>query len=116
MAKYFKICIIAALVMIIALLGLNSAIFAIPASSFLAGGFLRGGCCSSAAGGAAAPAEEEMLFIGLQFYLDSTGPADADSVEAILEDFGCHREIHIYKDGLLAMRVGYANGQAYEMP
>ena len=49
---------------------------------------------------------------GLAYYATSTGDTAG---EAVVEDYGCHQEIFIYKDGELVMRLAYAGGNLFEI-
>lgn len=106
----FKDYLIVALIAIIAVMGINNYIFA-RNSSYSAGGC--GGCGSGGSGGGASAAlsTEELKQAGLAYYAQNYGD---DQVEAVVQDFGCHQEIHIYKEGQLVKRLGYAGGQIYE--
>ncbi len=54
--------------------------------------------------------------LGLEYYLEQTGESvDSDNLKAVVENFGCHQEIHIYKSDELVMRMAYFNGQVYEL-
>lgn len=55
--------------------------------------------------------QEQMRRAGLDYYRENYGPED---VEAVVEDFGCHREIHVYRNGELVRRLHYRNGEVYE--
>jgi len=135
MSSNTKIVAVVALVIIVLLIGINSTSLALPAGNLLAQssrlgccnrGSIRaegeprqtlGGCCSgNAATGESALSEEELRDIGLTFYRESEPTANLDQVEARVVDFGCHQEIHIYKGGVLILKVGYSNGQAYQIP
>lgn len=99
--------VIVALIAVVVFIGFNNYIFARTN-----GGFgLAGGCCSSG-GGAAAVSTDELRQIGLEYYVATYGDTE---VEAVVQDFGCHQEIHIYKEGQLIQRIGYGNGQVYEI-
>lgn len=105
---------IVALIAIIAVMGINNFIYARtgPTGGFGGGG---GGCCGSGGGAVAGLSNAELEVLGLQYYFENTGDVDVDSVTAQVQDFGCHQEIYIYKDGQQVMRVGYGNGQVYEI-
>ncbi len=52
----------------------------------------------------------------LAYYFEKSGTsADAEEVSAMLRRFGCHQEIHVYKNDQLVMKATYANGQIYEI-
>lgn len=54
--------------------------------------------------------------IALDYYLEKYGDeVDTNDVKATLRNFGCHQEIHVFKDGKLVMRASYANGRIYEI-
>ncbi len=137
MSNNIKVYAVVAVVVIIALIGINKTSLALPSGNLsgegmwlgcCSGGIVSrveeeprrvfsGGCCSgSAAVREEVPSEEELQRIGFQFYRESSPNANLDRVEALVVDFGCHQEIHIYKDGVLILKVGYSYGQAYEIP
>jgi hypothetical protein len=101
--------VIVALIAVVIFMGYNNYIYARTGSSGF-NAFGGGGCCG--AGGGAAVSTEEMRLIGLQYYAETYGDSD---VEAKVEDFGCHQEIYIFKDGVRVARIGYANGEVYEL-
>jgi hypothetical protein len=75
------------------------------------------GCCGGgSAEGIGGDYEEELRQAGLQFYLSTSGDSDVEGLDAIVQDFGCHQEIYVFKGGQQVMRVGYAGGQVYEIP
>lgn len=53
---------------------------------------------------------------GLEYYFekfpDQIGNED---VEAKVQNFGCHKEIYIIRDGSRVMRLSYSNGKIYEL-
>ena len=52
----------------------------------------------------------------LKYYAEKTGESiDSNTIQAIVENFGCHTEIHVYKNDELVMRTAYFNGQIYEL-
>lgn len=119
--------IIVALVTLIVVVGVNNFLYARTGSTGLLGGGSccsqgststvssgGGGCCGGG-GGAVALSNAELEQLGLDFYRDNSGDVDLDEVVASVEDFGCHQEVYIYKAGDLVMRVGYGNGQVYEI-
>ncbi len=54
--------------------------------------------------------------IALAYYFEKSGtPDDSEEVRAMLRRYGCHQEIHIYKNGQVVMKATYANGQIYEI-
>ncbi|MDW7650906.1 MAG: hypothetical protein SCK29_04480 [Bacillota bacterium] len=103
--------VIVALIAVIAVMGINNYIFARTNNS-PAGYSAGGGSCCGSGGGGATLSDTELRQIGLEYYVANYNDTD---VEAIVEDFGCHQEIHIYKDGELVKRIGYGNGQVYEI-
>ncbi|MCW3491397.1 hypothetical protein [Dethiobacter alkaliphilus] len=109
--------IIVALIAIIAVMGINNLIYArTGGDAGIAGG---GGSCCGGGGGAAvggAPANAaELEQLGLNFYFEQTGDEDVDSLRVDVQEFGCHQEIFIYKDGQQVMRIGHSRGQLYLM-
>jgi len=74
--------------------------------------FFSGSCCGG--GGAVSESrEEQMRLDGLSYYRANYGDGD---VEAVVEDYGCHQEIHIYAEGQVVKRFTYSNGNVYELP
>ncbi|MBS3948609.1 MAG: hypothetical protein KGZ57_10030 [Dethiobacter sp.] len=63
--------------------------------------------------GSAALSAERLRQRGLEYYAASYGDA---AVEAVVRDFGCHQEIHIYKEGQLVLRITYWGGELYALP
>ncbi|KAF0091602.1 MAG: hypothetical protein FD141_1391 [Fusobacteria bacterium] len=58
---------------------------------------------------------EDITKKGLDYYMENYGSnVDPSLVEAKRVSFGCHFEIHIYKEGKLVMKLGYA-GKIYEL-
>lgn len=54
--------------------------------------------------------------IGLDYYLEKYELSeDTEGIESKLQNFGCHQEIHIFRDGELVMRMVYFNNQIYEL-
>jgi hypothetical protein len=100
--------VIVALIVVVVFMGFNNYIFARTGSSGF-GAFGGGGCCGQ---GGPAVSTEELRLLGLQYYAVTYGDSD---VEAVVEDFGCHQEIYIYKNGERVARIGYANGEVYEL-
>ncbi len=49
---------------------------------------------------------------GLDFYTQNYGDGP---VEAVVEDYGCHQEIHIYREGQLVNRLISLNGEIREL-
>lgn len=70
-----------------------------------------GGCCGGGAGGASL-STEQLSQQGLEFYVAKYNDTD---VEAQVQDFGCHQEIHIYKNGQLVARISYRGGEFAEL-
>lgn len=105
--------VIVALIAIIAVMGINNFIYARTSPAGIGGG----GCCGSGGGRGAAsgPSSAELERIGLEFYVETTGETNTEGVQAVVQDFGCHQEIYILKDGQRVMRIGYAYGQVYQM-
>ena len=107
----FKDYVLIALIALVAVMGINNYIDARAGSG-------AGGCggCGVASGAAATLSNEELERIGLEFYLESSGDTEIANVQARVQDFGCHQEIYIYKDGRRVMRIGFASGQLFRMP
>lgn len=73
-------------------------------------GFLSAdSCCGSGENGGDF---ESLRQAGLDFYRQNYGD---EAVEAVVEDFGCHQEIHIYRDGQLLNRLIKLNGKISEL-
>lgn len=68
------------------------------------GVLLNSSCCAST--DASSP-EELIKQAGLEYYRINYGD---EAVEAVVEDYGCHQEIHIYQNGELKRRLSYSNG------
>ncbi|MBS4031094.1 MAG: hypothetical protein KGZ63_06720 [Clostridiales bacterium] len=104
--------VIVGLLSVIIFMGFNNYIFARtnPGGGFGAAG--GGGGCGGCSGGGAAVSTEELRQVGLEYYVANYNDTE---VEAKVEDFGCHQEVHIYKDGQLIKKIGYGNGQVYEI-
>jgi hypothetical protein len=126
---------LAAVLILIAIFAFSRSTWAIPPLGFSTRGSCRpaaagsdgltaeknpqinfGGCCSGGNSQSSGDYEEELRQTGLQFYLGTSGDSDEEGLDVSVQDFGCHQEIFIYKDGQLIMRVGYAGGEAYEIP
>lgn len=102
--------VIVALIAIVAVMGINNYV-----SARGNGGALSSGCGGCGSGGGAAAAKlstEELRLQALEYYVTTYNDAD---VEAEVQDFGCHQEIYIYKNGELIKRIGYGSGQMYEI-
>ena len=91
----------------ILLLGFSNFIFARSPS---VGGFFRG--CSCCTTNSQVDSTEELRLIGLNYYFSKYGEANVD---AVVKDFGCHQEIHIYEGELLLKRIAYVNGEVFEL-
>lgn len=106
----FKDYVLIALIALVAVMGINNYIDARAGSG-------AGGCggCGAASGAVATLSNEELERIGLEFYVESSGDTEIANVQARVQDFGCHQEIYIYKDGRRVMRIGFASGQLYRM-
>ncbi|AKL95659.1 hypothetical protein CACET_c22130 [Clostridium aceticum] len=62
------------------------------------------------------PNEGTLSAAALEYYVENYGEIeDSEEVKAVVRNFGCHREVHIYKDGELIMKMIYANGQMQEI-
>ncbi|HSW36391.1 MAG TPA: hypothetical protein VLH18_07290 [Candidatus Limnocylindrales bacterium] len=98
-------------------LGLNNYIFGRPISNAGAFGGRVGGCSGCAAPAAAVAGENEnpnevLRQFGLAYYAERYNDTD---VEATVQDFGCHQEIRITKDGQLVLLLSHVSGQIYEI-
>ncbi len=103
----FKSIILIGIVAVFAFFIVNSQIFA---RSPVNGGGLgfRRSCCGSSA---AEASTEQIRRAGLEYYAANYGD---EAVEAVVQDFGCHQEIHIYKDGQLIKRLSHYGGRILE--
>lgn len=62
------------------------------------------------------PGADPIIEQSLTYYFDQVGEeVDKEKVEAVRKSFGCHFEIHIYYEGKIVMKLGYYNGQVYEV-
>ena len=50
---------------------------------------------------------------GLSYYSEKY--EITENTKAVVQNYGCHREIHIYEDNQLIMRLGYVFGRVYEI-
>ncbi len=71
------------------------------------GGCGTGSDCCSGEGGDQDPAD-----LAYDYYFSKTGDAD---FEVVIEDFGCHQEADIVKNGTVVMRVQISGGQVTEL-
>jgi len=54
--------------------------------------------------------------IALEYYFEKyPEQVENKDVEAVVQNFGCHKEIYIYKNGNRVMRMSYSNGKIYEL-
>lgn len=54
--------------------------------------------------------------IGLEYYVENYGTeTGTEGIKSVVQNYGCHQEIHIFKDGELIMRLSYFNGKVYEL-
>lgn len=54
--------------------------------------------------------------MGRAYYLEQYGEGlDAEAVEAVFRNFGCHSEIHIFYEGKLQLRLYYSGGEFIEL-
>ena len=66
----------------------------------------KGGCCGS---GSSAQSPEELASA---YYIEKTGDSD---FTVTIEDFGCHQEAKIVKDGIVVMELQVSGGQVTEI-
>lgn len=93
---YFNKYIYIVSIVIIIFLGINKFVFS-------------GGAYGSSSG-------NNLSKIGLEYYLEQNNEVDGeDKVEAIVQNFGCHQEIYIYREDQLVMKLGYSRGKVYEI-
>lgn len=91
--KYLHI----ALIVLILLVGLNRFVFARSFSLSIFG-------------------NNDLSQKALEYYMENYGEEIGDEeVEAKVQNFGCHKEIYIFKDNQLVMKLSFANGQMYEI-
>jgi len=67
-----------------------------------------GSCCST---GGADSSVDDVESAALAYYVDTYGDSD---VTIKVNDYGCHQEIEVIKDGNVIMTLGY-NGEVYEL-
>ena len=70
---------------------------------------LASSCCG---GGGGTVTQEQAARAGLDYYRANFGDED---VETVVEDFGCHQEIVIYRDKEMVKRFSFSNGTIYEL-
>ncbi|TCT16152.1 hypothetical protein EDC18_102168 [Natranaerovirga pectinivora] len=59
---------------------------------------------------------DTMRQLGLEYYMDHYGEqVGAEEPEAVIRNFGCHREIHIYEGDQLKIRLSFFNGRVSEI-
>ncbi len=105
----YKSIVIIALIVIVAFMAINTV-------SSRGSGMFGGFCFRNSESSEAVPGSSDLGQLGMQFYLDNTGDTDdLEGLEAVVRDFGCHQETHIYRDEQLVMRVGFSRGQAFQM-
>ena len=68
-----------------------------------------GGCCST---GDAGSTLDDVESAALAYYVNTYGDSD---VSVKVNDYGCHQEIEVTKDGNVIMTLGYSNGEIYEV-
>jgi len=60
--------------------------------------------------------DNKLSQIGMEYYSETYGAQlGTEGVESVVQNYGCHKEIHIFKDGKLVMRLSYFNGKVYEL-
>jgi hypothetical protein len=69
-----------------------------------------GSCCSF---GTTANSNDQLALAGMDYYRSNV--ENTNNLEAVVDDFGCHQEITIYKDGEAVIRYGYSGGSFYEI-
>ena len=67
-----------------------------------------GSCCST---GGADSSVDNVESAALAYYVSTYGDSD---VTIKVNDYGCHQEIEVIKDGNVVMMLGY-NGEVYEL-
>ena len=64
--------------------------------------------CGCGSGGSA----EENELLARNYYIDQTGDSD---IEVTVEDFGCHQEATILKNGQEVMKLSISGGEVSEV-
>lgn len=73
--------------------------------------FSSNSCCSIDS--PAAGSIDQLSVAALDYYRANYG--STDNLEAIVDDFGCHQEITISRNGSTVKRFGYSNGTFYDL-
>ena len=68
-----------------------------------------GSCCSS---GGAESSLDTLENAALAYYVSEYGDSD---VTIKVNDYGCHQEMEVIKNGNIIMTLGYSNGEVYEV-
>jgi len=71
----------------------------------------RGGSCCSVGG--SLNTEEQLALSGLDYYRANFG--DSEGLTAAVDDFGCHQEITILRNGEVVGKLGYSNDNFYNI-
>jgi hypothetical protein len=71
-------------------------------------GFGPGGCCGAGDG----PSEDEIEEQASDYYITKTGETD---FTVSVEDYGCHQEASIIKDGETVMKLSIRDGRVSEI-
>lgn len=71
----------------------------------------RGGSCCSVGG--SSNTEDKLALSGLDYYQANFG--DSEGLTAAVDDFGCHQEITISRNGEIVRRFGYSNNTFYDI-
>lgn len=70
-----------------------------------------GSCCRT--GNRAADGENQLAISALDYYRDNY--EKTEGLAARVDDFGCHQEISISRNGVEVRRFGFSNGTFYEI-
>ncbi|MDF2548236.1 MAG: hypothetical protein K0R93_3134 [Anaerosolibacter sp.] len=61
-------------------------------------------------------ATNEASQMALEYYLEKySDPSNPDEAYAMKRRYGCHDEIHVYKDEQVVMKAIFTNGKVYEV-
>ncbi|MBW6463212.1 MAG: hypothetical protein K0B84_03395 [Firmicutes bacterium] len=73
--------------------------------------FAGGSCCRT--GNSTAGGENQLAISALNYYRDNY--EETEGLTARVDDFGCHQEISISRNGIEVRRFGFSNGTFYEI-
>ena len=107
--KSLKNYLLLAVVILLLFAVLNNYVLARPSGAGAA--LLSGGSCCRL-GTAPAFTREQLEAQGLSYYNARSGET---ATAATVQDYGCHQEVYIYKDGALVMRLYHVKGRLFEI-